>query len=116
MNPALFIPGMLALNQSFKNKTKPMFENGDYVCYVDLNSYQNGRVKIETDAGVHVVYSCNNDWDNFENYTPQLSGREQLQFGWFDAQGNEIATPDDLPYNEEAERDMMFPNREDDLE
>ena len=31
----------------------------------------------------HVVYHCADEWDNYENYTAQLTDLDHLHEGWF---------------------------------
>jgi len=53
---------------------------GDYVWYVPFegcleSDYEKGRVKSISDENyVFVVYHCNNDWDNYKDYTGQRIG------------------------------------------
>lgn len=48
---------------------------GDWVVYYDGNKPPEvGKIKNNKgDGNVFVVYHCDNDWDNFENYTGALS-------------------------------------------
>ncbi len=45
---------------------------------------QNGRVKsVNAELGTaFVVYNCNGDWDNYENYTGQSTRLADLTLGW----------------------------------
>lgn len=46
---------------------------------------ENGVVKSHhpTDLGiVYVVYSCNNDWKNYHNYTAASTKIKDLKGGW----------------------------------
>lgn len=43
---------------------------------------QNGIVKRIAEDGAFVVYNCDNDWDNYQNYTAALTKFEDLQIGW----------------------------------
>lgn len=58
---------------------------GDKVCF-DLGFWkkENGIVKsLSGDPDfVYVVYDCNNDWDNYMNYTGVRTGIKNLKQGW----------------------------------
>mgnify|MGYP006921310561 CR=1 FL=1 len=43
---------------------------------------ENGIVKFVQDGIAFVVYKCNNDWDNFMNYTGCATNPEDLIEGW----------------------------------
>ncbi|HMT02309.1 MAG TPA: hypothetical protein PKD00_03215 [Burkholderiales bacterium] len=58
---------------------------GDKVCYrpshYSKNQWENGIVKEipnHTNTAVRVVYNCAGDWDNFMNYTSQLTNIKDL--------------------------------------
>lgn len=61
---------------------------GDKVCYQPDYygaKFENGVVKEipeHTKKSVRVVYHCNGDWDNLENYTGALTSLRNLKFGW----------------------------------
>jgi hypothetical protein len=63
---------------------------GDRVHYIpyegcDESSIQNGLVKEipeHTNSEVRVVFNCAGDWDNFQNYTSQLTSVRKLRMGW----------------------------------
>ena len=45
--------------------------------------YQNGIIKeIVNENEVRVVYNCNNEWNNFMDYTSQLTNIKDLYLGW----------------------------------
>jgi hypothetical protein len=47
---------------------------------------QNGMVKGFHEANksyVFVVFNCNNDWDNYKDYTGQICDAEGLTAGWY---------------------------------
>lgn len=47
--------------------------------------WENGIVKEipeHTDSSVRVVYNCNNDWDNYQNYTSAMTDLRDLKLGW----------------------------------
>ncbi len=48
------------------------------------NSKENGIVKAlnESKTGAWVVYHCNNDWSNYQNYTGQHTNIADLTIGW----------------------------------
>lgn len=67
-----------------------MFEKGSKVHYIIhsnclIDDIENGIVKSMSDNGSHafVVFNCDNDWDNFENYTGQSTNILKLKKGWF---------------------------------
>lgn len=43
---------------------------------------ENGMVKSIEGNDIRVVYNCNNDWENFEEYTGQLTELSFLRYGW----------------------------------
>lgn len=59
-------------------------EVGDYVTYVSNNTYEIGRIKRFTEfkGFIFVVYYCNNDWDNYQDYTGILTNKDSLKIGW----------------------------------
>ena len=56
------------------------FNIGDKVVYVKTN--EKGIVKQVNQDTCHVVYNCNNDWDNYAYYTGQLTKKEDLTHNW----------------------------------
>jgi hypothetical protein len=53
--------------------------------YKKTDSYENGIVKEipeHTNESVRVVYYCNEDWDNYQNYTSALTNIRDLNEGW----------------------------------
>ena len=51
--------------------------------YKNKGKFENGIVKsIAPNGGVFVVYNCNNEWHNFENYTAANTNPENLFMGW----------------------------------
>lgn len=62
---------------------------GDKVTYIKDGKQQKGVVKhtIKTDDCcpenvVRVVYHCNEDWDNYANYTGLSTNINSLKLGW----------------------------------
>jgi hypothetical protein len=60
---------------------------GDKVHYQPSYSetWQNGRVKEipeENFNSVRVVYNCAGEWENFMDYTSQLTAAKDLFLGW----------------------------------
>ena len=58
---------------------------GTRVHYAPKFGYrQNGIVKCRSsyEHAVFVVYKCNGDWKNFENYTAELTDISDLKQGW----------------------------------
>lgn len=51
--------------------------------YKSQGKFENGVVKsIAPNGGVFVVYNCNGEWDNFENYTAANTNPRDLFMGW----------------------------------
>jgi hypothetical protein len=67
---------------------------GDRVHYIPFEScsadqIENGRVKEipeHTHTEVRVVFNCAGEWDNFMDYTSQLTPIKKLELGWKDKQ------------------------------
>lgn len=70
-------------------------KKGDKVYYQPFyyhnDEWENGIVKEIPDQSdpysyvygtVRVVYNCNDDWDNYENYTGALTNGRDLNLGW----------------------------------
>lgn len=70
--------------------SKNPFKKGDKVYYIpfpgaDPTLYENGIVKeVHSGYTCHVVFKCNNDWDNYENYTGQSTYVKDLNTGWYE--------------------------------
>lgn len=47
-----------------------------------LLTKQNGIIKLVFRGQVYVVYNCNNDWENYTNYTGENTSPENLGRGW----------------------------------
>lgn len=61
------------------------YKVGDKVTYVTPHKKEIGIVKeipIFTKYSVRVVYNCNNDWDNYQDYTSALTNIIDLVPGW----------------------------------
>lgn len=59
------------------------FKVGEDVHYIGHNKKENGKIK-EIDYGqqtAFVVYHCNDDWDNYRDYTGALTNLSQLKHG-----------------------------------
>jgi hypothetical protein len=64
---------------------------GDKVHYVpfegcDETMIENGVVKEIPENSlteVRVVYNCAGEWENFKNYTSQLTPIKKLKMGWY---------------------------------
>jgi len=51
------------------------------------SEYENGVIKsIQDDNHVFVVYHCNGEWENIENYTAARTEISQLRVGWYPAE------------------------------
>lgn len=49
------------------------------------DKFENGIVKVikpEVKDGVWVVYNCNYQWNDYENYTSAKTRLEDLHYGW----------------------------------
>ncbi len=64
------------------------FEVNQKVHYIpfegcDSSQYENGMIKSVREYNhVFVVYHCNEDWENFNNYTAQCTIISKLKAGW----------------------------------
>lgn len=67
-----------------KGCQQPHIGPGDYVTYHSFNKTENGRVKALHPDGTSawVVYHCNNNWDNYKDYTGALTSLADLTKGW----------------------------------
>lgn len=63
-------------------ETSERLHPGVKVHYLKGEKWDNGIVKEITNHGVRVVYHCNGDWENYQNYTSQLTELEHLALGW----------------------------------
>jgi len=61
---------------------------GDKVTYIPFKGaaeslYEKGIIKSIQENGVFVVFHCNEDWDNYQDYTGQLCGKHSILCeGW----------------------------------
>jgi len=63
---------------------------GDKVCYQpahykEKSKWANGMIKEipdHTNTAIRVVYNCASDWNNFMDYTSELTNIEDLTLGW----------------------------------
>lgn len=56
-------------------------DKGRWVLYVGFAGERDkGRIKSWNHKFIFVVYKCNGDWDNFDNYTGQATNPTQLVF------------------------------------
>lgn len=59
---------------------------GDQVHYqpdhYPKDAWENGVVKEIRGKSVFVVYNCDGNWDNYENYTAALTYLKDLKLGW----------------------------------
>lgn len=66
------------------------FIPGEKVHYIpysgcSINVIENGIVKSSaenSESEIRVVYHCNNDWENYSDYTSALTPISQLRKGW----------------------------------
>ena len=60
-----------------------MYEPGDHVTYHAYNRTEVGIVKsISDESHVFVVYHCNEDWENYKDYTAARTQISDLTHGW----------------------------------
>lgn len=61
-------------------------QKGEKVSYVPYKgaSPERGVVKSVHDGWAFVVYKCNEDWDNYENYTGIRTPLDKLIIGWLE--------------------------------
>ena len=59
---------------------------GDKVCYVPGHGNpENGIIKEipeHTDTAVRVVYHCNGEWHDYQDYTAAMTNLRDLEIGW----------------------------------
>lgn len=56
-------------------------DKGRYAIYSDgRGKIERGRIKGWSDTVIWVVYNCNDDWENYEDYTGQATAPEDLAF------------------------------------
>lgn len=55
-----------------------------HISMIGKKDLQNGIVKSKSfdDTGIFVVFKCNNDWDNYMNYTGVYCSPDMLIDGW----------------------------------
>lgn len=63
------------------------FKQGDKVHYcTNHGTTENGIYKclkvVNKKTCAYVVYKCNNDWENYANYTAELTDIRDLKPGW----------------------------------
>ena len=62
------------------------FKAGQKVHYTSpRGEIQNGIVKSVRDEFLFVVFHCNGEWDDYENYTGQSTPHASLQDGWIES-------------------------------
>ena len=62
-------------------------KKGDKVCYIPYDGcpkhlYENGIVKSAEGSVAFVAYHCNEDWDNYMDYTGAATYLNNLKLGW----------------------------------
>lgn len=56
---------------------------GDKIHYTEGNLIENGKIKSFDEYGnPFVVYYCNNDWNNWKDYTGQHTPLNKIRKGW----------------------------------
>jgi len=54
---------------------------GRWIVYNDgLDNLEYGKLKSWNDNTIFVVFKCNDEWDNFQNYTGQSCSPKNLTF------------------------------------
>ena len=53
---------------------------GKWVIYNDIYKIEKGRIKSWNKKYIFVVYRCDNNWDNFLNYTGAATSPEDLKW------------------------------------
>jgi len=72
-------------NTKISWKPEGAFKVGDKVTYFHTNTTagQKGIIKsLSNNMDIFVVYNCNNDWKNYQDYTGQNTPIENLKHGW----------------------------------
>jgi hypothetical protein len=61
-----------------------MFKIGDKVTYITEYKKEIGIIKevFEESQVAFVVYKCNDNWENYKNYTGCLTNFKNLQLNW----------------------------------
>lgn len=60
-----------------------MFQVGEKVTYISHNGKEKGVVKsLSDDEHVFVVYHCDDEWNNYQNYTAARTRISDLVLGW----------------------------------
>lgn len=55
-------------------------EKGQYVVYSKNNEHKKGRIKSWNEKSIFVVYNCDDDWENYTDYTAEATRPEDLSF------------------------------------
>lgn len=69
------------MQQDLKITQKVHYQPAHY----SKDQFENGIIKeipSHTTEAVRVVYSCNNDWKNYKDYTSALTDLSDLKLGW----------------------------------
>ena len=61
-----------------------VLSEGSKVTYLKGRTKEHGIIKVFSPEGRHafVVFHCNNDWENYKDYTGQMSAVKDLKPGW----------------------------------
>ncbi len=69
---------------------------GEKVTFSSYNKKEKGIVKSISDSEhVFVVYHCDNDWGNYQNYTAARTHISDLTLGWMEEEETEKETEED---------------------
>jgi hypothetical protein len=58
------------------------FVVGEKVTYITSYKKEHGIVKSIRDGNIFVVYNCNEDWDNYKDYTAANTPHKMLVKEW----------------------------------
>lgn len=95
-------------------------KKGDKVHYIPFpgatgKSIQNGIIKeVVSTKEVRVVYHCNEEWENYEDYTSALTNVDLLEKGWYEQKTRimklKITKEDILKANRKGSREAESEN------
>ena len=71
-------------SEKYNKLTWQQLEAGTKVTYYSFNKKEHGKVKRlpSDDNYAFVVYHCDNNWDNYYNYTAARTEIRDLVLGW----------------------------------
>ncbi len=73
-------------NRTYQETITEEFEIGSKVTYTANKKVERGIIKSFTASNsiAYVVYYCDNNWDNYSDYTAQATAVDELRLGWDD--------------------------------